>query len=160
MLRRGPFRSRFAVRLRASVKSSKVDGAVFAHGAVGRQHHREGAHGVVHVPAEIAIVEDGVAQEALLAGTEFVVTGVVGERQDLVGARNRRPGPQAAAWMRSRDVAVWVSMAAEAAPSSATIETAPRGPITSFTKNAVSEIIGPQPASYQPTDPSAKSTWR
>ena len=62
--------------------------------------------------------------------------------------------------MRRRDVAVWVSIDAEAAPASATMETAPRGPITSFTKNAVSEIIGPHPASYQPTEPSAKSTWR
>ena len=59
-----------------------------------------------------------------------------------------------------RDVLVWVSTSAEAAPSSITIDTEPRGPMTSFTKNAVSEIIGPQPASYQPTEPSAKSTWR
>ena len=37
----------------------------------------------------------------------------------------------------------------------ATIDTQPFGPITSFTKNAVSDIIGPQPASYQPTEPSS-----
>ena len=37
-----------------------------------------------------------------------------------------------------------------------TIETQPFGPITSFTKKAVSLIIGPQPASYQPTEPSSK----
>ena len=40
----------------------------------------------------------------------------------------------------------------------ATMLTHPFGPTTSFTKNAVSLIIGPQPASYQPTDPSAKTT--
>ncbi len=39
-----------------------------------------------------------------------------------------------------------------------TIDTEPSGPITSFTKNAVSLIIGPQPASYQPTDPSSNAT--
>ena len=38
--------------------------------------------------------------------------------------------------------------------------TLPRGPMTSFTKNAVSLIIGPQPASYQPIDPSANVTCR
>ena len=32
------------------------------------------------------------------------------------------------------------------------------GPTTSFTKNATSLIIGPQPASYQPTEPSSNST--
>ena len=36
-----------------------------------------------------------------------------------------------------------------------TMETQPFGVITSFTKNAVSEIIGPQAASYQPTEPSS-----
>ena len=41
-----------------------------------------------------------------------------------------------------------------------TIETQPFGPITSFTKNATSLIIGPQPASYQPTDPSSNVTCR
>ena len=40
----------------------------------------------------------------------------------------------------------------------ATNDTAPVGPMTSFTKNAVSLIIGPQPASYQPTEPSSKVT--
>ena len=39
-----------------------------------------------------------------------------------------------------------------------TIDTEPFGPITSFTKKAVSLIIGPQPASYQPTEPSSKAT--
>ena len=39
-------------------------------------------------------------------------------------------------------------------------ETDPFGDITSFTKNAVSEIIGPQAASYQPTEPSSKVTCR
>jgi hypothetical protein len=37
---------------------------------------------------------------------------------------------------------------------------APFGDITSFTKNAVSDIIGPQPASYQPTEPSSNSTCK
>ena len=41
-----------------------------------------------------------------------------------------------------------------------TIETQPFGDITSFTKKAVSEIIGPQAASYQPTEPSSNSTCR
>ena len=59
-----------------------------------------------------------------------------------------------------RAVFVWVSRSAERAPSSMTIDTDPLGLMTSFTKKAVSEIIGPQPASYQPTDPSAKRTWR
>ena len=39
-----------------------------------------------------------------------------------------------------------------------TMDTHPRGPITSLTKNATSLIIGPQPASYQPTDPSSNLT--
>ena len=39
-----------------------------------------------------------------------------------------------------------------------TIETEPFGPITSFTKNAVSLIIGPHPASYHPTEPSSNAT--
>ena len=46
------------------------------------------------------------------------------------------------------------------AASSTTIDTEPRGVTTSFTKNAASDIIGPQPASYQPTEPSAKRTWK
>ena len=44
------------------------------------------------------------------------------------------------------------------APVAITIETEPFGPMTSFTKKAVSLIIGPQPASYQPTDLSSKVT--
>ena len=44
--------------------------------------------------------------------------------------------------------------------SPATIETQPLGPIMSLTKNAVSLIIGPQPASYQPTDPSSNTMCR
>ena len=55
-------------------------------------------------------------------------------------------------------VLVWALMSSDFTlpPVSAmTIETEPFGPITSFTKNAVSLIIGPQPASYQPTEPSS-----
>ena len=44
--------------------------------------------------------------------------------------------------------------------ASATMLTLPLGPMTSFTKNAVSLIIGPQPASYQPIDPSSNVTCR
>ena len=62
--------------------------------------------------------------------------------------------------MRSIEVFVWVSMSSERALSGMRIETAPFGLTTSFTKKAVSDIIGPQPASYQPTEPSAKSTWK
>jgi hypothetical protein len=57
-------------------------------------------------------------------------------------------------------VRVCVSMSSERASSAMRIETAPFGETTSFTKKAVSDIIGPQPASYQPTEPSAKSTWK
>ena len=60
-------------------------------------------------------------------------------------------------------VFVWLSMSSELAAAasfgSLTIETQPFGPITSFTKKATSLIIGPQPASYQPTEPSSKVTW-
>ena len=63
-------------------------------------------------------------------------------------------------WMRSAEVLVWVSMSSERAVSGMRIETAPFGETTSFTKKAVSDIIGPQPASYQPSEPSAKSTWK
>jgi hypothetical protein len=62
--------------------------------------------------------------------------------------------------MRMRDVLVCVSMSSDFAPSSMTIDTQPFGEITSFTKKAVSEIIGPQPASYQPTESSSNSTCR
>ena len=55
---------------------------------------------------------------------------------------------------------MWVSMSSERALSGIRIETAPFGLTTSFTKNAVSDIIGPQPASYQPRVPSANSTWK
>ena len=44
--------------------------------------------------------------------------------------------------------------------SAMTMLTQPFGPTTSFTKKATSLIIGPQPASYQPTDPSSNSTCR
>ena len=58
---------------------------------------------------------------------------------------------------------MWLSTSsepvAELSPGSLTMETEPFGPITSFTKNAVSLIIGPQPASYQPTEPSSNATW-
>ena len=66
-------------------------------------------------------------------------------------------------------VLVCRSMSAESETSSSwslpsewpgTIETAPLGPTTSFTKKATSLIIGPQPASYQPTEPSSKVTCR
>ena len=63
-------------------------------------------------------------------------------------------------WMRKVEVMVWVSMSSERAVSGMRIETAPFGQTTSFTKKAVSDIIGPQPASYQPSEPSAKSTWK
>ena len=60
-------------------------------------------------------------------------------------------------------VFVWLSMSSEplalASFGSFTIDTQPFGPTTSFTKNATSLIIGPQPASYQPTDPSSNVTW-
>ena len=59
-------------------------------------------------------------------------------------------------------VFVWLSMSfdpvADSAFGSLTIDTAPFGPMTSFTKKATSLIIGPQPASYQPTDPSSNAT--
>ena len=59
-------------------------------------------------------------------------------------------------------VFVWLSMSSEPPASvsfgSLTIDTQPFGPMTSFTKNATSLIIGPQPASYQPTDPSSNVT--
>ena len=58
------------------------------------------------------------------------------------------------------EVLVWVSMSSDFAPSFMTIETQPLGEMTSFTKKAVSDIIGPQPASYQPTEPSSNSTCR
>ena len=51
---------------------------------------------------------------------------------------------------RISEVFVWVSMSSERAHSGMRIETAPFGETTSFTKKAVSDIIGPQPASYQP----------
>ena len=53
-----------------------------------------------------------------------------------------------------------VSMSADPDSASIAIDTDPFGEITSFTKNAVSLIMGPQPASYQPTEPSAKITCR
>ncbi|MNL76380.1 hypothetical protein D3C87_2023390 [compost metagenome] len=53
-----------------------------------------------------------------------------------------------------------VSISSDFAFGSMTIETAPFGDMTSFTKKAVSEIIGPQPASYQPAEPSSKITCR
>ena len=55
---------------------------------------------------------------------------------------------------------MWVSMSSERAVSGMRMETAPLGETTSFTKKAVSEIIGPQAASYQPSEPSAKRTWK
>ena len=65
---------------------------------------------------------------------------------------------------RMQLVFVWLSMSSEPAAvasfGSFTIETHPFGPTTSFTKNATSLIIGPQPASYQPTEPSSNVTCR
>ena len=53
------------------------------------------------------------------------------------------------------------SVLASVCPSwGTTIETQPLGPQTSFTNQATSDIIGPQPASYQPTEPSANATCR
>ena len=58
-------------------------------------------------------------------------------------------------------VASWSDdFAPSPAASLATIDTQPFGPIMSFTKKAVSLIIGPQPASYQPTEPSSKAMCR
>ena len=51
-----------------------------------------------------------------------------------------------------------VDPSADVSFGSLTIDTQPFGPMTSFTKKATSLIIGPQPASYQPTDPSSKVT--
>ena len=59
----------------------------------------------------------------------------------------------------SGSVLVWALMSSDftlPAVSAMTIDTEPFGPTTSFTKKAVSLIIGPQPASYQPTEPSSK----
>ena len=67
------------------------------------------------------------------------------------------PSAPSAAWCSSSDsVFVCESMSEDffSAPAYfATMLTHPFGPTTSFTKNAVSLIIGPQPASYQPDRP-------
>ncbi len=65
-------------------------------------------------------------------------------------------------------VLVWLSMSALSdrsmssarAATFAVMLTAPFGPTTSFTKNASSDIIGPHPASYHPTEPSSNVTCR
>ena len=78
-------------------------------------------------------------------------------------ARAKEPSALSSAWCTFSTVAlVWASMSSLPAFPSLTPATLtqPRGPITSFTKEAVSLIIGPLPASYQPTEPSAQLTCR
>ena len=74
----------------------------------------------------------------------------------------RSSGFDMSAWcQRIWLVLVWALMSSDFTPaafSAITIDTEPFGPMTSFTKKAVSLIIGPQPASYQPTEPSSKPT--
>ena len=114
----------------------------------------------LHVAVEVDIVADGVEQEVLLALAERLVIRLPCIDSSRSGWAKPPSGLSAAEWMRIREVFVWVSMSSDLAPSSMTIETHPPGEMTSFTKKAVSDIIGPQPASYQPTEPSSNSTCR
>ena len=78
--------------------------------------------------------------------------------------RARLPLASRSEWCRRSDsVLVWASTWEEApwpAALRASMVTHPLGPTTSLTKKAISLIIGPHPASYQPTEPSSKATCR
>ena len=82
----------------------------------------------------------------------------------ISSARSNVPSALRVAWCSRNDsVFECESTSADipaAAADFATMLTQPFGPTTSFTKNAVSLIIGPQPASYQPIEPSANVTCK
>ena len=112
---------------------------------------------------QIDVLLDGAQQEGLLAIAQPLMIGLVLGVDELVGPDEFVAGVDARSWCtRMQLVFVWLSMSSEAAAAasfgSLTIDTQPFGPMTSFTKNATSLIIGPQPASYQPTDPSSNVT--
>ena len=113
--------------------------------------------GVVHVVGEVDVLFDRLEQIALLALAQLVVVG---------SSRRHRSAGRASAHVGMMPenligLGVGVDVVGFHVPpavSAMTIETEPFGPITSFTKKAVSLIIGPQPASYQPTEPSSNCT--
>ena len=128
-------------------------------------------HVVGHVVGQVEVVADRGEQGGLFAPAKRKVIGLIVHAERLVGAHKRIVRVERRMVKPKRAcLGVWLSMSDEAvfeAPfdasldcSAATMLTEPFGPTTSFTKNATSLIIGPQPASYQPTEPSSKATWR
>ena len=156
--------SRFSMLQRAHgfVPVLEFDGCAGAHALVGGKADGERLHRVVHVarrdryprgspsarrPARGRRAPGGRARPAIDSISSGCDEFAVGAGLGAVQADASR------SWCGCRCRRTWRL-------PSMTIETQPLGEITSFTKKAVSEIIGPQPASYQPTEPSSNSTCR
>jgi hypothetical protein len=113
---------------------------------------RQRLHGIFHVPRQVDVLKDRAGHVGLLALAQVLVAGFVGHRQVLIGLADTVDADRAGLGVG----VVVVGLGA----FGIRIETAPLGDTTSFTKKAVSDIIGPQPASYHPRLPSSNSTWK
>jgi hypothetical protein len=109
----------------------------------------ERLHRVLHVARQVGIPRDGVQDKACSASHSAWCPGSSG--RSIIRSPEGR-------WTRSPPTLVCPSISDDPALSASVIETAPFGLMMSFTKNAVSDIIGPHPASYQPTEPSSNTT--
>ena len=134
------------------------------HALVGREHDAQRVDRVLEMIREIDLAADRLQEQPLLALAELLMAGLVLGRVDFVGMGEGAVGVERGVMDAQRvgpGMGVVIGgLRRRAAVSLATIDTQPFGPIMSFTKKAVSLIIGPQPASYQPTEPSSKTMCR
>jgi len=113
------------------------------------------------VVGQVAVVPDRVEEKLLLQEAETVVIGLAGTVDEVVLPDECTVGLEIGVVQpQDRRLRMSLDVVGGGVPSfTPAMLTQPLGPITSFTKKATSLIIGPQPASYQPTEPSANATW-
>ncbi len=113
-----------------------------------RKADRERRHRILHVPRQVDVFGNRPDHIGLLRVAQLLMPGSPGKS-------TIRSVPPAGCTRITTDLGVPLDRALPGA-SADTMLTAPLGLMMSFTKYAVSLIIGPHPASYQPTDPSSK----
>ncbi len=127
----------------------------------GREADGERAHRVVHVAREIDVLADRLQQIGLLAVAKLLMVRLV-RRRDVLGraSRNLPSAPIAALWMRSM---VGLAVGVDVIRAHALVHD--DRDAAAWRDHVLHEIGGlrhhrPQPASYQPTEPSSNSTCR
>src|SRR5262245_16096920 len=64
---------------------SQIDGAAGAHALIGRQHNRQGLHGIRHVAGQIQIFADRLQHKGLLPVAQLLMARLVDHRGVAVG---------------------------------------------------------------------------